>query len=318
MEKYKFNKEKLEFVRARRGLKWWSRKVVQYSVTSVLLALLYYTIFSLFFSTEQERRIEHENEVIAQEYKVLQEKLQVLDNTIANLKIKDREIYRSIFNADPLVVSFGGYGSDLLDNIDTVGNESIVRESSRFISLMESDVDWVKDGMAAVGRECVALGEEIRCIPSIIPIKGFSIGQTGASVGKKINPFYKTVRVHEGMDLLGTVGTEVMATANGIVELAKRSKIGAGNTVVINHENGYKTVYSHLGNILVRRGQSVKQGDIIGKIGMTGMSFAPHLHYEITFNGKPMDPVNYYFAELSPEQFREMAALASNTGQALD
>ncbi len=318
MGKYKFNKEKLEFVEVRRGLKWWVRKIVQYSVTSLLLALLYYTVFSLFFSTEQERKIEHENEIMAQEYKMLQERLKVLDNTVANLKIKDRDIYRSIFNADPLVVSFGGYGSTLLENIDTSSNESIIRQSSRLISLMESDVDWVKAGIDGIVGECEVLGEGVRSVPSIIPVKGFSIGQTGASTGKKINPFYKTVREHEGMDLLGTVGTEVVATAHGIVELAKRSKTGAGNTVVLDHGNGYKTVYSHLGNIMARRGQRVKQGDVIGKIGMTGMTFAPHLHYEVTFNGKPMDPVNYYFAELSPEQFRDMVALSSNTGQALD
>ncbi len=318
MEKYKFNREKLEFVKARRGLKWWSRKIVQYSVVSLLLALVYYAIFSLLFSTEQERTLARENEMMEQEYQLLQQKLEVLDNTVENLKIKDRDIYRSIFDADPLNLSLTGEGRELLNNIDTTGYETIIEQSGSLISLMEEDVDWVKGSIRSINDECSVLGDGIRSIPSIVPVRDFSIGQTGASVGKKINPFYKTVREHAGMDLLGTVGAEVLVTANGVVELAKRSKVGKGNSVVVDHKNGYKTVYSHLGSIAVRRGQSLKQGDVIGRIGMSGISFAPHLHYEIYFNGKIMDPVNYYFAEISPEQFREMVALASNTGQSLD
>ncbi len=318
MERYKFNKEKLEFVKARRGLKWWGRKIIQYMVTSLLLALVYYLIFTLLFSTERERKIEHDNEVMAREYKMLQQKLEVLDNTVANLVVKDREIYRSIFDADPLIVSLSEDGNTLLNNIDTTKNEIIIEQSSRQLSFMEDDVDWIKGCLESIDKQSRGLGEQVRFVPCIIPVKDFSIGQAGASVGRKINPFYKTVREHTGMDLLGTVGTEVVATAHGIVELAKRSKTGAGNTVVLDHGNGYKTVYSHLGNIMARRGQRVKQGDVIGKIGMTGMSFAPHLHYEVQFNGKQMDPINYYFAEISPEQFRDMVALSSNTGQSLD
>ena len=167
-------------------------------------------------------------------------------------------------------------------------------------------------------KECEYLGKSVKHIPSIIPIKDFSIGQAGASVGKKINPFYKTVVMHNGMDFLGAAGTDVMATAEGIVNETQRSKKGSGNSIVIDHQNGYVTTYSHLGDILVRKGQKVKQGDVIGRIGLSGMSFAPHLHYEISFNEKIMDPVNYFFAELTPEQYKDLVAVASNTGQSLD
>ncbi len=318
MEKYRFNKEKLEFVKVRRGFKWWGRKIFKYIFMSVLLALFYYILFSSVFSTEEERRIAHENKIMEQEYLKMQEKLELLDNTVANLKYKDREIYRSIFNADPLIVSLMGRSNALIENIDTTKDDIIVEKSRELIALMAKEVQAASLSIESINGVCESLGDSVKSIPSIVPLKDFSIGQTGASVGKKINPFYKTVVMHYGMDLLGAVGTDILVTADGIVEVTQRSKKGEGNMVVIDHNNGYKTVYSHLGDILVRRGQRVSQGDAIGRLGLSGMSFAPHLHYEVRFNDKVMDPVNYYFAELSPEQYRDMVAFSSNTGQSLD
>ncbi len=318
MEKYKFNKDKLEFVEEKRGVKWWLKRLFQYVLASIVLAILYYIVFSLVFSTDEERRIAHENRIMEQQYEQMQQKLEVLDNTVSNLKYKDREIYRSIFNADPLIVSLIGQENSLIENIDTTRDDVIISKSRECLAVMEESVGIVNKSIASVNGECEYLGNSVRHIPSIIPLKNFSIGQAGASIGKKINPFYKTVVMHNGMDLLGAVGTDVVASANGVVEVTKRSKRGEGNTVVINHKNGYVTTYSHLGDILVRKGETVNQGDVIGRVGLSGMSFAPHLHYEISFYGKIMDPVNYFFAELTPEQYKDMVAVSSNTGQSLD
>lgn len=318
MEKYKFNKEKLEFVEVRRGIKWWGRKIFQYLLASILLAVVYYCIFALVISTDSERELARENKVMAEEYDKLKQKLEVLDNTVSNLKLKDREIYRSIFNADPLIVSLINQGSPLLDNIDTTKDEVIVGKSRELLLIMEEDVVKIQNVFADIDSECKYLGASVANIPSILPLRDFSIGQTGASVGKKINPFYKTVVEHNGMDLLGALGTEVLATADGIVVESVRSKRGSGNSVVIDHKNGYSTTYSHLGDVLVRKGRIVSKGEVIGRVGLSGMSFAPHLHYAVHFNGKVMDPRNYFFADITPEQFREIIAISSNTGQSLD
>lgn len=318
MEKYKFNKDKLEFVALKRGVKWWLKRLVQYVLASLVLAILYYIVFSFVFSTDQERSIARENKVMEQEYLKMQQKLQLLNNTVNNLKYKDREIYRSIFNADPLIVSLIGQENSLIANIDTTRDDIIISKSRECLAAMEDAVEMVKGDIAAINDECEYLGESVRHIPSIVPLRGFSIGQAGASVGKKINPFYKTVAMHNGLDLLAATGTEVLVAADGVVEQAKRSKRGEGNSIVINHKNGYVTTYSHLGDILVRKGQKVGQGEVIARVGLSGMSFAPHLHYEISFNGKIMDPVNYFFAELTPEQYKDMVAVSSNTGQSLD
>jgi murein DD-endopeptidase MepM/ murein hydrolase activator NlpD len=143
-----------------------------------------------------------------------------------------------------------------------------------------------------------ALGSGVTAIPSIVPVKDFSIRQSGASVGKKINPFYKTVAMHDGMDLLAASGTPVLAGADGTVVKAVRNGKREGSSVTIDHGNGYVTVYNHLGKIRVRKGQRVKQGEEIAEVGLTGMSFAPHLHYEVWYKGEVMDPWITSFRQL--------------------
>jgi murein DD-endopeptidase MepM/ murein hydrolase activator NlpD len=126
------------------------------------------------------------------------------------------------------------------------------------------------------------------------------------------------MEMHNGIDLLASLGTEVIAVANGVVTDISRSDRGRGNQIVIEHWGGYKTVYSHLGDVMVRKSQQVKQGNVIARVGNSGLSFAPHLHFEVHLDGKPVEPVNYFFADLSPSEYREMLMIAINTGQSLD
>ena len=137
-------------------------------------------------------------------------------------------------------------------------------------------------------------------------------------MGKKVNPFYKNVVSHTGMDLLAGTGTEVLAAADGVVETANRKGRIEGNSIVINHKNGYVTKYNNLGDILVRKGQKVRQGAVIGRVGMSGMSFAPHLHYEVLKDTVVLDPVNHMFASVTPEEYLNMMILSVSTGQSMD
>lgn len=317
MGRYRFNKDQLNFVEEKRGLRWWVAKGVKYLVVSLLLAILYYIIFALFISTEQERVLERETSLMEQEYEKMVQKTDLLENTVKNLQLRDREIYRSIFNAEPPVYSSTG-SYDLFEGMDTTRMESIVKDSKMRISVLETGVDKVKGSIESILLNLEALGTDARAIPSIIPLRNFSISQSGASVGKKVNPFYKSVAMHSGMDLLTGTGVEVLAAADGVVEKATRRGKEDGNSITINHRNGYVTKYNNLGDILVRQGQKVQQGAVIGRVGMSGMSFAPHLHYEVWLNDEMMDPMNYFFASLTPQMFREMAVIVANTGQSLD
>lgn len=319
MGRYKFNREQLKFVEDKRGLRGWLKRMVKYFVISVLIAVLYYLIVSVFVSTEQERRLARENKLMEEEYGRLQEKIEILDNTIKNLQVKDREIYKQIFDAEPPAISGQeNYEAVFFAGIDTTRNDEIIAYSRERIAQMASGGALVNMAIKSINSEFAALGEDVKKIPSIVPLKDFSIGQTGASVGQKINPFYKTVTMHNGIDLLGAVGNEILAAADGVVEQVSRKGKKEGNMITLNHGNGYITRYMLVGDILVRQGQKVEQGAIIGRVGLSGMSFAPHLHYEVIYNGENMDPVNYFFADLTPALFKEMVIITSNTGQSLD
>lgn len=317
MGKYRFNKDQLKFVEDKRGFKGWVKLILNYFFASLFLAILYYVVFALFVSTEQERALERESALMEEEYGKMQQKVEVLENTIKNLQQRDREIYRSIFNAEPPVYSTSG-GDGLFEGMDTTRIESIIMDSKLRLSVIEKGVGRVNSSIGSIIANLDTLGSGISAVPSIVPVRNFSIRQSGASVGKKVNPFYKNVVLHTGMDLLAGTGTEVIAAAEGVVEKVNRKGKKDGNSIIVNHKNGYVTKYSNLGDVLVRQGQKVRQGTVIGRVGMSGMSFAPHLHYEVWFNGEMMDPMNYFFAELTPQMFREMAVIVANTGQSLD
>lgn len=315
--KYKFNKEQLNFVEDKRGFKGWVKIIFKYFGLSILLALLYYVVFSLLVSTEQEKVLARETQLMEQEYSKLQQKVGVLDNTIKNLQHRDREIYRSIFNAEPPVYSsMGDY--DMFEGIDTTRMESMVSDAKMRLDVIEKGMEKVNSTIEEINSALEGLGEGAKSIPSIVPIKDFTVRQTGASVGEKMHPFYKTVTMHTGMDLLAATDTPILAAADGVVESAVRNGKKDGINVTINHQNGYVTVYKNMGKMSVRKRQKVKQGDIIGRVGMSGISFAPHLHYEVWYNGEMMNPMDYFFASLTPQMYRDMAVIVANTGQSLD
>ena len=241
----------------------------------------------------------------------------MLDNVIDELEVRDKEIYRNIFKSSPPNLMADNSNFNLYKQLDSAGDMSLVRFSVIKILELEERTKAGGDKLKSIYSELKG-AENATDIPSIIPIKGMSLNQTGASIGNKIHPFYKTSAKHTGIDLLAGIGTEVRATANGVVVDVIKSDRGRGNQVVVEHWGNYRTVYAHLGDILVRKSQPVKQGSIIGRVGNSGLSFAPHLHYEVILNGNQVEPVNYFFAELTPLEYKEMLIIAMNTGQSLD
>jgi len=291
--------------------------VFNYLMVSILLAILYYLVIGPFFNTREEERLIKENQLMTDEYKRVSEKMDVLDNVIVDLRARDRAIYQSIFKSTPSDFFPHQYNAALFSQLDTSADLTLVNFSSTKTKTLEKMlVSQNKRIEAIIGQ--ISKNVSITEIPSIIPIKEINISQTGAGTGKKIHPFYKTPVEHTGVDLLAAIGTEVHATANGIVIDVIKSDRGRGNEVIIQHEGGYLSKYAHLGDILVRKSQPVRQNTVIARVGNSGLSFAPHLHYEVLLNGEVMNPVNYFFADLAPYDFRDMMIIAMSSGQSLD
>lgn len=284
-------------------------------VATISLAVLYYVIFALFFSTDTEKRLREENRMYARELPELEERERLLSDVVDGLQMKDNSIYEEIFhtsapNMDP--VSSLGFLMDL----DTIPDTEIVAYSDAKLNALDRTADSVEENFmrifAAVKDSCFVMP------PMSNPLSDFSSAQTGASVGDKINPFYKVPIRHNGLDLIAPAGAPVHAAADGLVTEVIRSRKGLGNVVVIDHGNGYVTRYAHLADVEARKGMQVRRGKRIGYVGVSGNSFAPHLHYEVLRDTVVLDPVNHFFASVDSDEYVNMLIMSASTGQSMD
>lgn len=291
------------------------RRVLVYTAGSLSMAVLYYVIFALIFSTDTERRLRRENRMYELEYPELERKGALIADVIEGLKVKDDMIYTDIFHTS--APGMEPHASiDFLAGLDSITDKGMVQYSEKKIAFLESCSNIVEANFRQV---MAAISDSAFVMPPMTsPLEDFSFAQTGASVGSKMNPFYKVEMRHDGLDLIAPSGEPVLAAADGVVKEVVRSRKGLGNMVVIDHENGYYTRYAHLSDIDAVRGRKVRRGARIGRVGVSGNSFAPHLHYEVLKDTVVLDPVNHMFASVTPEEYLNMMILSVSTGQSMD
>jgi hypothetical protein len=291
------------------------RKILVFFVASVSLAIVYYVLFALVFSTEEERRLKIENKLYEQEFPQLAQKEMLLADVVEGLRLKDDRIYEEIFNTSaPDMEQFSSL--EFLMGLDSIPDTDIVITSAGRLDVLESSATRVEDNFKRVME--VIQDKDFVMPPMTNPMKEFTFAQTGASVGNKINPFYKVPIRHNGLDLVAHSGEPVHAAADGVVINVIKSRKGLGNVVEVSHKGGYVTRYAHLADIEVQKGRTVRKGARIGYVGVSGNSFAPHLHYEVLRDTVVMDPVNHMFASLDPEEYVNVMIMSATTGQSLD
>lgn len=318
-EKYVYDKETRTFKPKRSGLKEILYGFLRWVSASFAAATAFYVVFALVSSTEREQRLERENRLLEAEHRLLSGQLDLVAGAVGHLQERDREIYRDLFNTDP--PNYILWTQDTLlraGELEKMDEIDLIWDAYAVIKRMESLASRVGRHLAEIDTALSGGRLVPAAIPSVVPLTSFSPLQTGASTGKKVNPFYKTIREHTGIDLMAPAGTPVRCSADGQVVQVVRSGKGLGNQVTVAHEGGFRTVYAHLDEIRVSTGQVVRQGAGIGTVGQSGSCFAPCLHYEVLRNGSPQDPVNYFFAELSPATYRDMMIVALTTGQSMD
>lgn len=315
MSSYIFDKDNFSFKKATTSA-WVSiRKVFVFLIASVSMAVLYYVVFALVFSTEEERRLRQENRMYEKEFPGLEERSRMLDDVVEGLQVRDDRIYEEIFHASAPNMDPGS-SLDYLTGIDSIPDKDIVKRSEDRLRALENKAAGVEDNF----REIISLLQTEGAVlpPMSNPLNEFSFAQVGASVGDKINPFYKVKIAHDGLDLIAAAGEPVHAAADGVVCDVIKSRKGLGNVVTVDHRNGYKTRYAHLADIEVRKGRPVKKGTRLGYVGMSGNSFAPHLHYEVLKDTLVLDPVHHFFGSVSPDEYVNMLVMSASTGQSMD
>ncbi|MDD4031848.1 MAG: M23 family metallopeptidase [Bacteroidales bacterium] len=319
--KYIFNPESLSFEKVRLSIKGIVVRVFTFFTASIVVAIFYYLLFARFFDSPQERMLRRENEQMAFQYKIMQDKLNQLEEVLVDLQERDDNIYRVIFESEPIpstVRQAGIGGINRYENLEGYSQSKLMIELAKKMDNISKQAYVQSKSYDEVIELAKNKAEMLLCIPAIQPVSNKDLKRTASGYGMRIDPVYKIPRFHEGMDFTAPTGTDVFVTGNGVVESAERNYGGYGNCVVIDHGFGIRTLYGHLNAFNVRAGQKVSRGDIIGFVGNTGKSTGPHLHYEVIKNNKAVNPVNYYFNDLTPDQYERMIEISSSAAQSFD
>ena len=266
-EEYIYDKNDVRFRKPKVSLRKRIRRVVLFFVGSLSLTVVYYILFALFFSTETENRLERENEMFEREMPQLQQKEALLSDVIEGLGGRDNRIYEEIFQASAPSLSPMTSVRDF-SGIDTLPDHELVVYAQRKLDEVSAKAANVEDDFIRISQ---LLQDSTFVMPPMThPLDNFTFAQTGASVGDKINPFYKVPIRHNGLDLVAHSGEPVRVTADGVVKEVIKSRKGLGNVVVVAHDGGFVTRYAHLADIEVRKGRRLKKGDRIGYVGVSG------------------------------------------------
>ena len=282
-------------------------------------AILYYFAFSIFFDTPMEYQLKHRADRMKQEYERLENRYDTLMLVLENLSERDRGVFRSLFESDPYNFD-SEYIRERNETYEAIFNQSnrkLKRDLRERTARLEQQLEKLNESYQTLHSSITTRGEDTHHIPSIQPVINPQLTLLTTSYGMRIHPFYKTLTSHQGVDYAIPEGSRVFATADGRVKEIKRSST-AGQTVIIDHGNGYETSYSHLSKISVVRNQQVRRGDIIALSGDTGLSLAPHLHYEVRLGGVRVDPIHYFFMELDPTEYERLTRIAQSGMQAFD
>lgn len=284
------------------------------------VALLYYFGFSLLFDTPAEHRMRLSTDKLREQYEAMSQRYDSLEMILDNITARDQSVFRSLFEANPYDME-----SEQSEERLALYEQNITKSKRELAADLRNEIDVMQKKAAdleASWRRIKELGDGLgdksRNIPSIQPVLNKQLTLLTAGYGTIMNPFYRTLRSHQGVDYAMAEGSSVFATADGTVREVSDKNSTMGKTIVIDHGNGYRTSYSHLLSTLVRRGQKVQRGDVIALSGNSGLSLAPHLHYEVRYNDLRVDPIHYFFMELSPDEYQRIVRIAQSGMQSFD
>lgn len=283
-------------------------------------ALLYYVCFALLFDTPQEHRMREQTDRLHYEYELLSNRYDSLEMILDNITQRDQSVFRILFETDPYNLDIERQEERLAIHEKNIskGKKQLNNELAARIEELGRQVDKLEDSWHKINELGEQIGEGINNIPSIQPVLNKQLTLLTAGYGTILNPFYRTLKSHQGVDYTVGEGSSIFATADGVVKEISDKNSTLGKTIVIDHGNGYQTSYSHLLSVGVRRGQRVQRGDIIALSGNSGLSLAPHLHYEVRYNDLRVDPIHYFFMELTPNEYQRIIRIAQSGMQSFD
>ena len=312
-DKYTFDPDSLSFEETDKKK---GKKIIISIITQLFAALsigfVVFITISYTIKTPGQRKTERENEMLRQVYGQLNDRYSQTSIVLSDLQDRDREIYRAIFStAPPVDDDTMNYNYAELSESEIAAHYS--QTTRNVVGMLHSEDSTVNSLLS----ELEIRKDSLKYIPSVMPLDNTGLQYLAYGYGKKLDPIYKTPQVHKGIDFAAPKGTVVVATAAGTVEYVGEKR-DHGVMVIIDHKNGFKTTYSHLSDYVVRTGKHIKRGETIGFVGNTGKSLTAHLHYQINYNGKAINPIDFFFEDTDPETYHKLKMMANNGGLCLD
>lgn len=317
--KYKFDPSNLEYVKIK--LTFWDylKRFLGIMFLAFMMAMLIFYLYYKRFDSLKDKALKYEINMLKIEYESVNKRIKNLNEVLVKIKNRDNNIYRSLFEAAPMdeVVVNEEYIKKYKQYASLQNNELLVETKERLDQLA---LDLYEQSLSLTDLEGLVKDQKnmLDSKPAIQPVSNKKLKKMASGYGYRRHPIYKTRKFHAGMDFSASKGTPIYATGDGEVIVARKSKRGLGHHLVINHGYGYITVYGHMSEFEVKRKQKVKRGQVIGYVGNTGASTGPHLHYEVKKNGKHVNPINYYYNDLTPDEYEKMLEMSSQNRQSLD
>jgi murein DD-endopeptidase MepM/ murein hydrolase activator NlpD len=320
--KYRFNTKSLTYEKVRVTFKERFWRLMSYLAIGLVFATITILLSRQFLPSPSEKNQNSELENLKLQYDLLNKKMAQAEKVLKDLEVRDDNIYRTIFESEPIAksVRYGGFGgSDKYSAFESYENADLLISTTERLDRLSKQLYVQSKSFDEVVRLAKSKEKLIASIPAIMPINQKDLAHSVTSgFGWRTHPIYKTQEFHPGMDFAAEQGTPIYATGDGVVEVADNLAQGYGNHVVIDHGFGYKTLYGHMSRIKARAGQKVLRGELIGYVGSTGLSTAPHVHYEVIKNNEKVNPINFYYNDLSPEQYQLLVELSKNSSQSFD
>ncbi len=316
--RYQFNTKSLRVERVRVT---WKERLLKFFYIGLAVAVFSAIVITLaftFIDSPKEKMLKREIAQYSLQYKILNDRMDDLTIVLNDLEDRDNNVYRVIFEAEPIPSSVreAGYGGvDRYEKLSSFENSEIIIETTKKLDKIARQLYIQSTSLDEIFELAKNKEKMMAALPAIMPIaKGE--GRLVSGFGMRFHPILRYYRMHWGIDIAAPRGTPIYATGAGTITFDAR-KSGYGNTVVIDHGFGYSTLYGHMNKIIVKNGQKVIRGEIIGYVGSTGLSVSPHVHYEVHKNGSPIDPVNFFYKDLTPEEYEEVLEIAAQENHVL-
>lgn len=319
--KYFYNTHTLRFEKLSTPLRVRLLQVIGYVAASLVTGLLIFTVTFRYIDSPKEKILRQQNQSLSQNYRLVQERVKQLELQMDELENRDNQVYREIFGALPVPDSARILEMEKrkgLKKMQSMDESDLIDALQTQIYQLEQRSAYQLTSYATITNLVKNKEKLLLATPSIQPVSNRNLSRVASGFGYRIDPVYKDRRLHAGLDFTAPAGTPIYATADGTVSDAGFNTGGYGNRVVIQHGFGYETLYGHMYRIKARIGQRVKRGEVIGYVGSTGKSTGPHLHYEVHRRGTPVDPIYYFYNDLTPAQFDRILKLAAASNQAFD